>query len=379
VKNRLLIGLATGGLMAAMLPGVATVAQDDTWTVVADGIDAPRGLTFAPDGTLYVAIAGGGGDECMEAPSPETGELMEMCMGPSGSISAVDVATGTVTPVVGGLLSVHSPADGVIGPPDVAVGADGDVFYLTADGAVPDAPERAEGDAGAIVWHVAADGSSEQLADLIAFEAAENPDGGQLDSNPNGLTIAPDGTIIVADAGANALLMIGADGAINVAAVFPDTMTEMPAMPDAPEPEAGAEPQMIPMQAVPTSVTLDPDGAAYVTFLRGFPFTPGSAMVARVVEGEEPTVYAEGFTNVIDAAFASDGTLYVLEIFTNSMLSGDPTGALWSVPPGGGTPTLVTSDGLITPGGIAIDKDDGIYVSNGSAQPGAGAIVKLNQ
>ena len=145
--------------------------------------------------------------------------------------------------------------------------------------------------------------------------------------------------------------------------------------------EAGAEPPMMPMEQVPTSIALPPDPAeaAYVTFLRGFPFAPGTAWVARVAPDEDPTPYAEGFTNVIDAAFASDGTLYVLEMFTNGMLSGDPAGALWSVPPGGGDATLVASEGLFTPGGIAISADDAIYVSNGSVQPGSGAIVRLDQ
>jgi sugar lactone lactonase YvrE len=66
-------------------------------------------------------------------------------------------------------------------------------------------------------------------------------------------------------------------------------------------------------------------------------------------------------------------------MFTNGMLSGDPTGALWSVPPGGGEATLVASEGLMTPGGIAISADDEIYISNGSVQPGSGAIVRLDQ
>ena len=66
-------------------------------------------------------------------------------------------------------------------------------------------------------------------------------------------------------------------------------------------------------------------------------------------------------------------------MFTNGMLSGDPAGALWSVPPGGGEATLVASEGLITPGGVAVSADDEVYVANGSAQPGGGSIVKLEQ
>jgi len=378
MRTRIAAGLITGGVLAAMVPGAMPVqAQDGAWTVVAEGLDAPRGLTFAQDGTLYVALAGSGGGECMDAQGPE-GETMQMCPGATGSISTVDVATGTVTPVVESLPSVFLPVEGVLGPPDVAIDTDSTIFYLTPDGNVPDAPERAADDTGGIVWKVRPDGKREQVADTVAFEAANNPDGGVLDSNPNGLAIAPDGSLLVADAGGNALLRIDTDGSITVDAVFPDTMMEAPGASDAAQADPSAEPQMIPVQAVPTSVTVGPDEAAYVTFLTGGPFVPGAAWVARVAQGEEPTVYADGFTNVIDAAFASDGTLYVLEMATNGLASGDTTGGLWSVPAGGGEPTLVTTDGLVLPGGIAIGTDDAIYVSNGGRFPGEGSIVKLN-
>ena len=82
------------------------------------------------------------------------------------------------------------------------------------------------------------------------------------------------------------------------------------------------------MDAVPTSVVRGPDGAYYVGQLTGFPFPLHGARVFRVVPGEKPTVWARGFTNIIDIAF-HDGKLYVLEIAHNSLAtSGTPFGAL---------------------------------------------------
>ena len=334
----------------------------------------------------------------MEARGPE-GPATPMCFGTTGAVMALDVATGESTDIVSGLPSIHLEAEGVGGPSDVAVAEDGTLYVLTGDLRAPDPAERPEGDLNAIVWRVGDDGAPEPVADLLAYEASANPDGNDPDSNPNGVVVAPDGSLLVADAGANALFMIDAEGNISTAAVFADTMVEAPPMPEgegeggaeasegeettegaeAAEGAEGGEVPMMPMQSVPTHVTIGPDGAAYVTFLTGFPFPPGAAWIARVAEGEEPTVYAEGLTMAHGAAFASDGTLYLVEMFTNSMLSGDPTGALKAVPPGGGEPTLVAMDGLITPGGIAISADDEIYIANGSAQPGGGSIVKLEQ
>lgn len=45
--------------------------------------------------------------------------------------------------------------------------------------------------------------------------------------------------------------------------------------------------------------------------MTGFPFPIGGARVYRVEEGEDPEIYADGFTNIIDIAFGKDGSLYV--------------------------------------------------------------------
>lgn len=73
-----------------------------------------------------------------------------------------------------------------------------------------------------------------------------------------------------------------------------------------------------------------------------------------MVPGQAPTAYASGFTNVMDVAFAADGSLYVLEISHKGRLGGDPTGGLWQVPPGGGARELLLTNPLFLSGGIAV-------------------------
>jgi len=65
-----------------------------------------------------------------------------------------------------------------------------------------------------------------------------------------------------------------------------------------------------------------PDGAFYVGELTGFPYYKGYARVLRVVAGQAPTVYAEGFTNIADIAFDDSGRLLVLEMSQEGLFAG---------------------------------------------------------
>jgi sugar lactone lactonase YvrE len=130
------------------------------------------------------------------------------------------------------------------------------------------------------------------------------------------------------------------------------------------------------MQAVPTTVAQGPDGALYVGQLTGFPFPVGGARVYRVVAGQAPTVYADGFTNIIDLAFGPDGTLYVLEIATNGLLGGDLTGRLVKVRPDGAKTTIL-ADPLVAPGGLAVGADGALYVTNRSIFAGNGEVLRI--
>ena len=385
--------LVVGSIAALTAIAAPAAAQAPTITEVVGGLDAPRGVAIGADGIVYVAEAGEGGTEpCVEHP-----ELGKICFGPTGGISAV--TDGVATRLVDGLTSGVTASGDVIGPSDVTVDTDGAVWFLVggpgagaADGraGVPDGAAAGMGQ----LYQVDANGDAQSVADLAAYETANNPDADQPgnaepDSNANGVTATPEGAAVT-DAGANSLLLVDGDGGISVAAVFPVVMMPMPADPSA-SPDPAASPAVVPMDPVPTSVAVGPDGAYYVGQLTGFPFPPGGASVFRIVPGEEPTgdtalwqgrLYASGFTNIIDVAFGPDGTLYVLEIAHDGLLSADPTagppqGGLWKAPAGGGTPELIVSEGLVMPGGMAVAEDGTLYVSTCAVCVNGGSLVSL--
>jgi hypothetical protein len=387
--RRIRIGAGLAVVLAIGLIGPAA-AQGPAVTQVVGGLDSPRGLAVATDGTIYVAEAGSGGTEpCLENP-----ELGTVCFGATGGISAIK--DGTATRVVDGLASGGTATGEFLGPSGVAVGADGTVWFTVGGPAVGAAgtrdsiPDGAGAGLGQL-YRIAADGSAESVADLAAFETSDNPDAdqpGNAEPDSNLWNVAAsDAGAVVTDAGGNDVLLVAPDGTISVLAVLPVTMMAAPPDPAA-SPDPNASPAMVPMDPVPTGVAVDADGTAYVGQLTGFPFPVGGASVFRVVAGQEPTVYASGFTNVVGVAFGPDGTLYVLEIAHDGLLaafaamSQDPTalpqGALWRVPAGGGDPELITAEGLPFPGGLAVGADGTVYVSTcASCPPDAGAVVSL--
>ena len=373
-------GFAIAATMAVALAVPAAAQGGD----VASGLNSPRGIAIGPDGTIYVAEAGTGGDvACADHP-----ELGHMCFGPGGTILAIK--DGTATPLVDGLPSGLTDSGEAIGPSDVAVADDGTVWFLVGGPGVGaagfrDSLENGAGDGIGHLYKVGPDGTAQAVADLDQYETDMNPDAAQPgnaepDSNANSLAATPDG-VLVADAGGNDLQLVAADGTISTIAVFPVQMQPAPVDPTA-SPDPSAEPAMIPMDPVPTSVVVGPDDAYYVGQLTGLPFPPGGASVFRVVPGEDPTVYATGFTNIMDLGFAADGSLYVLEIAKDSLINagpdGPPAGGLWKIPPGGGDPEMLNVEGLVMPGGIAVADDGSLYITNCSACPaGAGSVINV--
>jgi hypothetical protein len=341
--------------------------------VIAAGLDNPRGLTVLHGDTVLVTEAGRGGD----GPCIIGAGGSEVCLGHTGAVTAIrrgrhhefEQRRIATLPSLGN-------ADEALGPSDVAIGSRGELLVTLGLGAQP--ARRAQlGDGGALLGRlvtVTPFGRTRPVADLAAFEGAHDPDQGlpgtQPDSNPYGLLATARG-IFAADAGGNTVLRIGRGGEIAPIAVLPPRFV--------PGPEPGSQ---IPMQSVPTTVARGPDGALYVGELTGFPFPKGGANVWRLERGEEPEVYAQGFTNVIDIGFDRRGRLHVLELFEDGLLAPPPDGEL---PPGrlvrverDGRHTEIADGALSLPGSFAFGRDDSIYLSNKSAAgPGAGEVLRI--
>jgi hypothetical protein len=347
--RRLIPALAVA--LACALTG-ASGAGATTTSVVMSGLDNPRGLAFGPEGALYVAEAGrGGAGPCiLLRPVP-----MPFCYGPTGAVTRL--WRGDQDRIATGLPSYAGPTGEATGPHDISfVGRGG--AYVTVGLGLEGQPRSALAEVGdQFGWlvHVPASGRWRPVADIAAYEFAANPGGGPLDSNPYGLLAEP-GSRVVADAGANALLRVAANGHISTLAVFP------------------SRPQGRPTDAVPTSVAVGPDGAYYVAELTGVPFAAGAANIYRVVPGQAPTVAGSGFTTVIDLAFGPDGSLYVLEHSTGPVFFALP-GRLTKVAPDGTRTTII--DGLTRPGSVAVGPDGALYVSNRSTSVGTGEVLRI--
>jgi len=368
--KKLLIAAAGGAFIAL---GVGEAVKAVTLELLASGLDSPRGLAFGPDGALYVTEAGRGGTGgCIPSPAVEGANT---CYGPTGAITRIQ--NDTSERVVTGLPSQALPNGSLaFGPQDIAFDSTGNPFVIVGYASDPNLRDSVVGvpDLGQLITIDDFDGGGSwtRLADLAEYERLNNPDGTDFTSNPYALLIQGD-TAFAVDAGANTLYRVGTEGSgLAVQSVFRERSVT--------DPLSG---ENVLMQPVPTSIAMGPDGALYVGELTGDPYPVGGARIYRIEPGNEPEVYADGFTNIIDLAFDTEGSLYVLEVAANSLASADPTGplptgALIQVAPDGNRTTITSGNELIFPTGLTFGPDGAIYVSNNAFNPGEGQVVRID-
>jgi hypothetical protein len=372
LSTALIIGTAVASLAPAM-----ALAQQPPGTVIATGLEGPRGLRFGPDGDLYVAEAGTGGTTstaglCRQVPGgpagpgPWTGGL-------TGRISKIS-RNGTVTTVASGFPSTVSVSTGGwIGVADVAFVGD-TLYALVAGGGCSHGNLNHP---NGVAQVNRSNGQWSLIANLSAFIKANptkyvSPDDFEPDETFYSMIAAPldSGVLYVVGPNHGEVLSVTTSGEIA---------------------------QLIDISAsqghiVPTAIA-ERDGSFFVGNLNLFPINPQWARIQTIstghrgnldfapgfasdYQGQHIVDSKAGFTTVVAVDFGPDGLLYALEL---SDAPGFPTanaGKVVRVKSSGVIEEVVT--GLTVPTGMTFGPDGLLYISNfGAAPPGAGQILRV--
>lgn len=337
-KRSALLGVA-GAVLLGLGLGVAAAQGTAAVTTYASGLTNPRGLAFGPDGTLYVALAGTGGDasttaeQCPQVEPP----IGPYTAGDTAGIASVD-ANGNVTMIASGLPSSVNALGDYLGVADIAFV--GDTLYALISGS---GCSHGYVDMPSGVVRIASDGSATLVADLSAFWQA-NPV-----AQPNRADFEPDGTAYSMVAYRGDLYVVEPNHGEVDKVALDGTITRVVDV----SAHAG--------HIVPTSIAVSGD-----SFLIGnlgvFPIVPKKDGILRLtMDGQLSTVAAD-LTTVLGVVDDGKGTLYVLE---SSNAEGMPQ-------PGAGDVVRITStgertiiaSGLTTPTALAMGPDGALYVSN---------------
>jgi hypothetical protein len=379
--RRVLIALGAATVAALGVCGLASgAAFAATVTPIATGLDNPRGLSFGPDGRLYVAEAGHGGGVCLP---PEHSEEEPFCVGFTGGISAIGGpgphGSSGASRVLTGIVSFAEQSGfGAVGLDGVSARGNGGLFGIITESTpglerlgFPLSGQElalAKSQVGHLIqanpsghWKAAADvgdvdfrWTEEHFKEL----GVEQPP----DSNPYSVLVSGDERWVI-DAAANVVDEVRPNGSVRVVAFIPS-----PPVSD----------------SVPTCIDRGADGAFYVGELTGFGNGPGKSIVWRLVPGQAPEQWASGLTGVTGCGFGPDGQFYATEFSVEGWESFKPfTGAVVRVAPHSTSP-IVVAGGLSFPNGFAADAHGALYVSNWSVAPAnsgggpTGEVVRIS-
>jgi len=316
---RAALAAATTGAMSIALgvPGSPAYATDGV-TVLATGFAGPLHISATPTGSVAVADAF------------------------AGTISQVNPATGDISPIVSE--QGFTPGIGVKG---------GQYFYTLSTGS-----ETEAGDA--LLMRATTDGTRSQVADLLAYELANNPDGQPLgvndaDSNPYAVLALP-GRVLVADAAGNDIVEVRADGTMRTLTVFPVSFAgECATATNNGVANGGCDP-------VPTDMAYRSDGLLFVSGLGGE--VEGHIWVVNAKTGAILD-HIDGFPPLTGIAVAPDGTVYASSLFAGLIFRHSPSGV----------DSVAQVPGAAD---VAVGKDGTLYATTVDFEGGPGSLVTVS-
>ncbi len=280
--------LAVSSWSASTIAQEATPVSSGAVSTIASGLTNPRGFGWGPDGSLYLSLAGTGG----ETPATIDGAEIGVYGGPTSSV--VTIADGCADPLVEGLPSGNWRDAGWIWGAHAVASLDGQLYILSAGGGIdfgnPDQPTA--------VLRLEDHGTVTVVADLSAWSAANPPTFIPPDYNPSGsfFDMESDGERLwLSEAVGGRLMTVTQDGTI---ALIADV----------------SEGHM-----VPTGLALAPEGGAYLGFLTAVPYLDGGSKVVHVAQDGTVTDHWTGLTAVTDIAIGPDGALYAAEMATGNL------------------------------------------------------------